>query len=107
MSPSDKKIRIHGLDLDDNGRCRHYHKNCDVVALKCSACGRYYACYECHDALEDHTFAATDLTEEYPVLCGNCHTTLTREEYLTGSCVHCGFSFNPNCKLHYGIYFRQ
>jgi len=100
------KIQIHGQDLDEAGRCRHYHKHCDVVALKCSECGKYYACYECHDALEDHPFRATDKMEPFPVLCGNCHRALTRGEYITGSCIYCGIEFNPGCKLHYDIYFK-
>ncbi len=97
---------IFGVGLDENGRCIHYHKICDVAALKCAKCGKYYACFECHDALEDHPFAATGTDEPHPVLCGNCHTRLTRDEYLSGSCPHCGITFNANCKRHYGIYFE-
>ena len=36
---------IYGVDLDSEGRCRHYHTACDVVALKCSKCQEYFAGY--------------------------------------------------------------
>lgn len=100
-------MKIYGLDLDEAGRCRHYHKVCDVVSLKCAKCGKYYACYQCHDEMEDHQFVATNNDEEYPVICGVCKKLLTREEYMTGACVHCKTEFNPRCKLHYDIYFKK
>lgn len=53
-------MEIHGLDLDQAGRCRHYHLAVDVAALKCSRCQKYYACYRCHDALENHHFMACE-----------------------------------------------
>ncbi len=64
-------MEIHGLDLDQAGRCRHYHLAVDVAALKCSRCQKYYACYRCHDALENHHFMACE-RENWPVLCGIC-----------------------------------
>ena len=100
------QIQIYGVDLDEQGRCAHYHKNCDVVALKCARCRKYYACFSCHDEMEDHTFEATGTEEEFPVLCGNCRKLLTREQYGQGSCPYCGILFNPRCKLHKHIYFK-
>ena len=47
---------IYGVDLDSEGRCRHYHTACDVVALKCSKCQEYFACYQCHNQLRNHPF---------------------------------------------------
>lgn len=101
----DNHIKIHGRGLDSCGRCTHYHTAVDVAALLCAACGRYYACYSCHDEIEDHAFQATDSTVQYPVLCGGCRSRLTRAEYKTGSCPHCGAAFNPRCSLHESIYF--
>lgn len=101
-----EKIRIYGIGIDDAGRCVHYHKTCDIAALKCAACGKYYACFSCHDEMEDHPFAATGLGEPAPVLCGICKSLLSREEYGTGACPHCGTAFNPGCKIHKDIYFR-
>ena len=98
------RIQIYGVGLDEQGRCAHYHQNCDVVALKCAMCRKYYACFSCHDEMEDHAFAATGTEEKYPVLCGNCKRLLTREQYGQGSCPYCGITFNPRCKLHKHIY---
>lgn len=100
------RIQIYGVGLDEQGRCAHYHQNCDVVALKYAMCRKYYACFSCHDEMEDHAFAATGTEEKYPVLCGNCKRLLTREQYGQGSCPYCGILFNPRCKLHKHIYFK-
>ncbi len=97
--------KIYGEDLDSAGRCRHYHTELDVVALKCARCGKYYACYQCHDDLEDHHFEPTDEKETYPVLCGNCMHLLTYAEYSGGHCPYCGHGFNPRCSRHKHIYF--
>ena len=51
-------VKLYGIDLDASGRCIHYHTRQDVAMLLCSRCRKYYACYQCHDALEDHTFVA-------------------------------------------------
>ncbi len=100
-----KDIPIYGEDLDECGRCRHYHTDLDVVALKCAQCGKYYACYHCHDEMEDHPFKATDGSEPYPVLCGSCRHLLTYKEYSEGRCPYCGHPFNPRCSRHHDIYF--
>lgn len=73
-----------GIGLDSSSRCYHYHTKLDIVALKCSVCQKYYACYKCHDALEEHCFAATKSDETFPVLCGSCRQMLTLKEYKTG-----------------------
>ncbi len=100
------KIRIHGINTDDAGRCIHYHKQVDIAALKCAACSKYYACYECHDTLEDHPFSPTGEDEPYPVLCGICNSLLSKKEYETGQCPYCNSPFNPGCKTHCNIYFK-
>ena len=78
-----EKIKIHGIGLDKAGRCTHYHTQLDIAALLCAKCRKYYACYSCHDELEDHPFAPTTPEEAYPVLCGNCGRKLTLQEYLS------------------------
>ena len=100
------KNLIKGIDLDAAGRCKHYHKDVDIAALKCSRCNEYYACYQCHDSLEDHKFVASN-KEDYPVMCGVCHQLLTFDEYASEACPNCHHWFNPRCKLHYGIYFED
>ena len=78
-----ENIKIHGIGLDKAGRCTHYHTQLDIAALLCAKCRKYYACYSCHDELEDHPFAPTTPEETYPVLCGNCGRKLTLQEYKT------------------------
>ncbi|GAF40958.1 hypothetical protein FC83_GL002327 [Agrilactobacillus composti DSM 18527 = JCM 14202] len=99
-------IKLFGALVDTAGRCVHYHSNLDVVALKCAQCQRYYACYQCHDAAEDHHFKAMAKTDPAPVLCGNCGHTLTFTQYHQGHCAYCQHAFNPKCSLHEGIYFN-
>ena len=75
-----ENIKIHGIGLDKAGRCTHYHTQLDIAALLCAKCRKYYACYSCHDELEDHPFAPTTPEEAYPVLCGNCGRKLTLQD---------------------------
>lgn len=74
-----ENIKIHGIGLDKAGRCTHYHTQLDIAALLCAKCRKYYACYSCHDELEDHSFVATTPEEVYPVLCGNLHFRNTKK----------------------------
>lgn len=98
---------FHGLELDSQSRCQHYHSALDIVSLKCKACQRYYACFQCHDSLEEHDFLAASIEEPYPVLCGVCLSYLSLSDYKTGACVHCQSPFNPNCQRHEAIYFEK
>ncbi len=99
-------MQIYGVDVDAKGRCVHYHLQVDIVALKCGQCQKYYACYQCHDALEKHPFAAVSKDDSAPVLCGNCRQTLTFDQYQMGQCPFCRHAFNPRCRLHQTIYFK-
>ncbi|MFC3927964.1 CHY zinc finger protein [Streptococcus caprae] len=100
-------MKFYGLGLDSQSRCLHYHTELDIVSLKCQACQRYYACYQCHDSMEDHHFRASLPTEIYPVLCGVCEKLLTKDQYEQGACPYCTSPFNPKCKLHALIYFSK
>ena len=60
-----ENIKIHGIGLDKAGRCTHYHTQLDIAALLCAKCRKYYACYSCHDELEDHPFVATTPEEAF------------------------------------------
>ena len=97
---------IYGYLTDSCGRCIHYHTPLDIVALKCAQCQKYYACYQCHDALEAHPFEPTAKSEQAPVLCGNCKQLLSRPQYKRGHCPYCVADFNPRCQLHFDIYFK-
>lgn len=98
-------MRIYGLDLDQAGRCVHYHLSVDVTAMKCARCQRYYACYQCHDALENYRFAASN-KDDWPVMCGICGCLMRFDQYQLGTCPRCGHAFNPKCSLHGQIYFK-
>ena len=82
--PKQENIKIHGIGLDKAGRCTHYHTQLDIAALLCAKCRKYYACYSCHDELEDHSFMATTPEEAYPVLCENCGNYTHRHMVLAG-----------------------
>lgn len=102
---------VHGEGLDDQTRCVHWHSPLDVIAIKFMCCGKYYACYECHRALEAHP------AEVWPgaafgvpaVLCGVCRAELTIEAYLASGnvCPSCGTGFNPGCATHHHLYFAK
>jgi uncharacterized CHY-type Zn-finger protein len=101
---------VHGLDLDPQTRCRHWHSPLDIVALKMRCCGLYWACRDCHDALADHpaTLWPTDTFDTPAILCGACGGELTIRDYLEceDRCPGCGAGFNPGCRLHRGLYFE-
>ena len=103
-------IQINGLLVDDQSRCQHYHSTLDIVALKCSGCLKYYACYQCHDSLEEHSFRAypCQLKQDKVLICGVCRHEMTIEEYQQALvCSHCHSAFNPACSKHYDIYFEK
>ena len=93
--------QINGLLVDDQSRCQHYHSSLDHVALKC---------YQCHDALEDHSFRAypCQLKQDKVLICGVCRHEMTIEEYQeVRACPNCHSAFNPACSKHYDIYFEK
>lgn len=101
---------VHGLDLDPQTRCAHWHTELDVVALKFRCCDRWYACRECHDAVADHPARLWPAAErDRPaVMCGVCGGELTVVEYLGcgDRCPRCGAGFNPGCRKHHHLYFE-
>lgn len=102
--------KINGLLIDNESRCQHYHTELDIVALKCFECQKYYACYQCHDSLEDHTFRAypCQLKEDKVLICGVCRHEMTIKEYQEAvACPNCHSAFNPACSKHYDIYFAK
>lgn len=103
------KPRVHGVNMDEQTRCAHYHTELDIIAFKLRCCGEYYACKDCHDALAHHALAQwrQDEYNTAAILCGACQTELTISTYLqSGSrCPSCGAGFNPRCSLHHGFYF--
>ncbi|MDN2452207.1 CHY zinc finger protein [Lactobacillus sp. UCMA15818] len=96
---------IYGIEIDTDGRCYHYHQQNDIVGLKCQRCNEYFACYKCHDNLRDHSFVSCD-KNDYPAICGKCRKKMTFDDYKNGYCPSCHAGFNPNCHLHWDIYFK-
>lgn len=100
---------IHGVELDAETRCAHWHSPLDVIAIRASCCGEYYACAQCHDALADHPLTPwpRERRDTPGVLCGVCRAELGIAEYLAcdHTCPRCGASFNPRCSLHHHLYF--
>lgn len=106
LDKNESTLPIHGIDLDQDGRCMHYHTENDVVALACAQCHRYFACYQCHDAIMTHKFAPADPTAK-SVMCGVCHQTMNYQDYSQNECPNCHHAFNPKCVRHQDIYFES
>ena len=100
---------VHGLDLDPQTRCRHWHSPVDIVAIQMKCCDTYYACAECHAALADHPLAVWPRDEWHrtAILCGACRHAMTIADYMASAdlCAACGAGFNPECRTHHHLYF--
>ncbi|WP_163537555.1 CHY zinc finger protein [Gracilibacillus sp. YIM 98692] len=102
--------RVYGYIVDHQTRCEHYHTKLDVIAIKFKCCQKYYPCYKCHQACEDHDIEVWKAAEfdEKAILCGVCGKEHTINEYLhTDRCIECKALFNEGCKNHYHLYFEQ
>jgi uncharacterized CHY-type Zn-finger protein len=101
---------VHGVNLDSQTRCEHYHGPTDIIAIKMNCCGLYYACKDCHLTLADHPIKVWPESEwDHPaVLCGACGALLTILEYMQSDsrCPACRAQFNPGCRNHYHCYFQ-
>jgi uncharacterized CHY-type Zn-finger protein len=103
-------MNIKGKTTDTHTRCVHYHSLLDIIAIKFKCCGEYYPCYQCHQEEANHEAQIWSREERNhkAILCGMCNHELTIEEYLSSGnqCPHCHSAFNPNCSLHYHLYFE-
>jgi len=101
---------VHGVHLDSQTRCEHYHGPTDIIAIKMKCCGRYYACKDCHLTLADHPIAVWPEAEwdQPAVLCGACGAAITILQYMQSDsrCPVCRAQFNPGCRKHYHYYFQ-
>lgn len=101
-------VKIYGFPIDGAGRCKHYHGENDIISIKFKCCNKYFPCYKCHQECENHPIQSWNKSEfeKRAILCGICKKELTITEYLSdGKCRYCGAFFNPNCSMHYHIYF--
>lgn len=100
-------MKIFGKLTDSFGRCEHYHSELDIIANKCGICGKFYACYKCHDELENHAFGPVSSDEKDSVMCGVCGRLFSYNEYkILDRCDNCKSFFNPRCALHCEIYAK-
>ncbi|MCP3027318.1 CHY zinc finger protein [Halobacillus sp. A5] len=102
--------KVKGLDVDSNTRCRHYHSEVDIIAIKFNCCHEYYACYYCHKELAGHKESTwpKNKRDEYAIMCGKCKKELTIHQYMnTTNCPHCQHTFNERCRNHYPLYFEM
>ncbi|NEU32086.1 hypothetical protein GN156_15110 [bacterium LRH843] len=106
---------VHGFEvqgelIDSQTRCKHYHKEVDIVAIKFKCCDTYYPCYKCHNETVDHPAERwrDDEFDEKAILCGACGAELTINEYMNNpsACPKCRALFNPNCENHSHLYFE-
>ncbi|WP_105956605.1 CHY zinc finger protein [Apilactobacillus quenuiae] len=100
-------MKIYGIKVDSQSRCIHYHTKNDIVALMCQQCHKFYACYKCHDELNNHKFKPVKINQAKNILCGNCQTLLTYTQYKLNYCPYCQHRFNPKCIIHQSIYFKN
>jgi uncharacterized CHY-type Zn-finger protein len=102
-------VEVHGVDVDPETRCAHYHSENDVIALKFKCCGSWFPCHLCHDQIADHPATVWTQPEfdELVVLCGACGNRMSARDYLNcaSACPSCGRPFNPGCAEHAHYYF--
>ena len=104
------EVEIKGTEVDAQTRCAHYKSEIDIIAIKFKCCDDWFPCYKCH---AEHTNHAPEIweeneREEKAIFCGNCGAQLSISEYFNcdSTCPKCESSFNPNCALHYDLYFQ-
>lgn len=99
---------VHGLVVDGETRCEHYHGPLDVIALQFACCGDWYPCHRCHEEVSGHEARqwGRDERETLAVLCGVCGALLSIRAYLdVQGCPKCSAGFNPGCRMHHQLYF--
>ncbi|MGG3798866.1 CHY zinc finger protein [Metabacillus fastidiosus] len=102
--------KIYGSLVDNETRCKHYHSEKDIIAIKFKCCQKYYPCYKCHEECEDHPISVWGKEEfdEFAIICGVCKKEYKISEYFhINGCIHCGSQFNEGCSKHYHLYFNM
>lgn len=103
--------KVYGFNFDAEMRCEHSHSPSDIIAMKLKCCKKWFPCYQCHEAVTNHSAEVWKLSdyEEKAILCFVCGHQLTISEYMNcnNSCPNCHANFNPNCAKHYDHYFEM
>jgi uncharacterized CHY-type Zn-finger protein len=47
-------VVVKGVEVDSKTRCRHYHSEKDIIAIKFKCCAVYYPCHFCHEETAGH-----------------------------------------------------
>ncbi|HET7656859.1 MAG TPA: CHY zinc finger protein [Bacillales bacterium] len=109
-------MKVHGKEvkgsvIDEQTRCKHYHSETDIIAIKFPCCETYYPCYHCHLEHAGHHAKVWEPEhfDEKAVLCGACGYELSIKEYLQSdsTCPICHAKFNPGCQNHQHLYFHS
>lgn len=105
------QVEVFGTQVDGQTRCSHYHSAVDIIAIKFKCCGQWFPCFKCHAEYTNHPSQVWSKAENNTtaVLCGGCGHQLSIEEYLkcASVCPKCNSAFNPQCALHYHLYFES
>ncbi|MCS4486408.1 CHY zinc finger protein [Staphylococcus americanisciuri] len=103
-------VHVYGATVDNETRCKHYHTEVDIIAIKFKCCNKYYPCIHCHNEAESHSaeqWPTKTFDNEKAVLCGVCQHEMTIHTYMqVTSCPHCHSLFNSRCQAHYPYYFE-
>ncbi|NQD67361.1 hypothetical protein HP456_15705 [Bacillus haikouensis] len=103
-------VVVKGVEVDSKTRCRHYHSEKDIIAIKFKCCAVYYPCHFCHEETAGHEplLWPEDEWNSKAVMCGECRNELTILQYMNcqSVCPYCQSSFNPGCQTHYHLYFE-
>ncbi|MEP6711097.1 MAG: CHY zinc finger protein [Ferruginibacter sp.] len=102
---------VKGNPIDEQTRCKHYHTEQDIIAIKFRCCNEYYPCYNCHEELAGHLPEVWNKTEfdTKAILCGVCKNEMSIIVYkeCNYKCPFCSASFNPKCRNHDHLYFEE
>jgi len=105
-----KDITVYGKSIDKQTRCKHWHSELDVIAIKFKCCDKYYPCFSCHKEVVKHEHQVWPRSEfdQNAVLCGVCGHELSIKDYMNANniCPNCQAMFNPGCSNHYYLYFE-
>ncbi|UXR69980.1 MULTISPECIES: CHY zinc finger protein [unclassified Staphylococcus] len=103
-------VHVYGATIDHQTRCKHYHTDVDIIAIKFKCCNKYYPCIHCHEEDETHPvepWPSDTFEHTKAILCGVCQHEMTIRSYMDHThCPNCHALFNSRCQFHYHHYFE-
>ncbi|MEM6803015.1 MAG: hypothetical protein AAF696_16540 [Bacteroidota bacterium] len=105
------KSKVWGINPDAQSRCKHWHSEVDIVALRMPGDDHFYPCHECYEAIHGEApppWPKESFESAQAILCGNCAHLMTVKTYWASNnqCPNCSHAFNPGCAKHYHHYFE-